>query len=157
MTQSAEKVRSMQDYKSPSYEDEPIQDVGKASPRDMGKAAIIISILSVVLLVIFFFGLNQNLAGLSKQVEALGALEGEISRVDQAVAAVDGKVGAIDARMTELEKLPQRARNMMIDESLNEMAGRLNYMSGFVGDEARAEKIYEAMQLLKQVQVDLEK
>jgi hypothetical protein len=155
MTQSTDKVHTMQDYKSASYDEEPLQDVGKTSPRDMGKAAIIISILSVVLLVIFFFGLNQNLAGLNEQVEELGALEGEISRIDQTVAAVDGKVGALDTRLTELETLPQKTRNMLIDQSLNELTGRLNYMSGYLGDEQKAEKIYEAMQLLKQVQVDL--
>jgi hypothetical protein len=157
MANSEEKVRNLEDYKPKTYAEESIQDVGKVSPRDMGKAAIIIAILSVVLLVIFFFGLNRNLAGLTKQVNQLSSLEGEVARIDQTVTTVDGKVSAMDERMTELEKLPQKTRNMMIDQSLNELNDRLNYMSGYLGDEASSDKLYQAMQLLKQVQAGLDK
>ncbi|MDK2956170.1 MAG: hypothetical protein PWQ57_1666 [Desulfovibrionales bacterium] len=149
MATSQEKVHHLEDYKAKTYTEESIQDVGKASPRDMGKAAIIIAILSVVLLVIFFFGLNQNLAGLTKQVAKLSSLEGEVARIDETVTAVD-------ARMTELEKLPQKTRNMMIDQSLDELSNRLNYMSGYLGDEESSDKLYQAMQLLKQVQAGLD-
>ncbi|WP_147821657.1 hypothetical protein [Salidesulfovibrio onnuriiensis] len=58
--------------------------------RDMSKVAVIVSLLSVVLLVIFFFGINRNLAGVTEELSSLRGLR-------QDVTTLDAKVGKLEA------------------------------------------------------------
>lgn len=110
--------------------------------NDMGKAALIISLLSLVLLVIFFFGLSRNLAGLTAEVKQLNSLRQEVE--------------GIETRLVEVEKMPLRARNMIIDSELDSMAQRAAYLGGLV-DSERGEKLVKAQELLREVQYGLEK
>ena len=57
--------------------------------RDMGRVAIIVSLLSVVLLVIFFFGLNRNLAGVTEEVKALRGLQSDVQVLGKRVDTLE--------------------------------------------------------------------
>lgn len=72
--------------------------------RDMSKVAVIVSLLSVVLLVIFFFGINRNLAGVTEELSSLRGLRQDVTSLDEKV----GRLEAVPAHLkyglvTEME------------------------------------------------------
>ncbi len=106
--------------------------------RDMSKVALFVSILSVVLLVVFFFGLNQNLKGVSGTVDQLS-----------------GRMNGIEDKIVALENLPQKSRMMVMGTMLQEMAQRAAYMSTQMETPEQNEKLHQAMELLQQVQTEV--
>lgn len=156
-----EKIRSIQDYKRAGEPTDTMEDLKRKGDRDMSKVAIFISILSVLLIVIFFFGLNQNITGLSQEVQNLGALRDEmgalnsrLSNVQQTVGGMQQNIGSMETRLVEIEKLPTRTRNMIIMNDLDAMGQRLGYIGSQLGEQQSA-RLQEAQQLLKQLQSEL--
>ena len=158
MAVAKEKVHSIDDYKNhdmPTPEALREELVGKAS-RDMGKVAIFISLLAVLLLVVFFFGLNQNITSLSQEVKSLGSIRDEVRALGGELAGVSNEVNVMSGKVAELEKLPARTRNMIIGNDLDAMAKKLSYIGGQMeGD--NAEKVIQARKLLDELQGDLGK
>ena len=167
MAEAQKKVSSMGDYKKDEAAemDAMAQDV--KTNADMGKVAVFISFLAVILLVVFFFGLNQNISGLSEQVKALSGLEQEMAamgdRVDGVeafVGVVDGKVGALGEDIAgvnaQLAELPAETRNMIIVNDLDEMNGKLGALGSDL-DEAQAAKLAAARRIINELKVDLTK
>lgn len=159
---SREKVHSIQDFKKNDQPHDDIEELKRKGDRDMGKVAILISIMSVLLLVVFFFGLNQNITGLSEEVQTLGglreevgALSTQIGDVQQAVGGLQENVGAMESRVAELEQLPTQTRNMIIMNDLSAMSQRLGYIGSQIGDEQQTARLREAQQLLQQLQNDM--
>lgn len=133
----------------PRPEAVPSEAVDKTS-RDMGKVALFIAILAVVLLVVFFFGLNRNLTGLSAKVDGLATLKTDVE-------ALDGRMGVAEERLVALETLPAKARKMVMGTMLQEMAQRTAYLGTQMDTEAQNEKLHRAMELLQQVQMEVAK
>lgn len=162
MSEAKEKVHNIEDYKKHDHADEAAsKEVLEKTSRDMGKVAIFISILSVLLLVVFFFGLNQNIAGLSQEVKALSSLKQDVAALGGQLATVQGDVGGLQGEMrtangkiAELEKLPAKTRNMIITNDLNEMGEKLGYIGGQL-DAAQADKLKQVQSIIKQLQSDL--
>lgn len=102
--------------------------------RDMSKVAVIVSLLSVVLLVIFFFGLNRNIAGLNAEVKSLGALRGEVQSLDE--------------RVLSLEDVSGQMKRTAIYNLTNEMTMESAYLEGQIEDEAQKEKLRSIQKLL---------
>ena len=126
------------------------EDIKARTERDLGKVAIFVSILSVILLIVFYFGLNQNVTGLTEEVKQVGAIQ-------QEVAGMQGRMGEMEARMQTLETLPAKARKMVISTMIMEMAQRAAYLSTQMDTEEQVDKLTQAMDLMQQVQVDLVK
>ena len=122
----------------------PVEAVDKTS-RDMGRVALLVAILAVILLAVFFFGINQNISGLSARVDGLSTLKDD-------VALLGGRVDTVEARM---EALPVKARKMVVGTMLQEMAQRTAYLGTQMDTEAQNEKLHRAMELLQQVQVEV--
>ncbi|MBN2140968.1 MAG: hypothetical protein JW718_08180, partial [Desulfovibrionaceae bacterium] len=106
------------------------------SRRDMGKVGLIISLLAIVLLVVFYFGLNQNIRGLSQEISKLGALKGDVTQVQE--------------RLEVLEKAPQQIRNMVYQGIIQDMAQKAGFLSGQL-DETQAQKLVQVQNLLREV------
>ncbi|EMG37601.1 hypothetical protein PCS_01539 [Desulfocurvibacter africanus PCS] len=159
---SREKVHSIQDFtRSEKPRQDDMEDIKRKSEKDMGKVAIFISILSVLLLVIFFFGLNQNITGLNQEVQNLGALRQDVgtlatqfSNIQQTVGSVQENVGSLENRFVELEKLPAQTRNMILMNDLNAMNQRLGHIGSQLSGQ-QATRLQEAQQLLQQLQTEL--
>lgn len=173
----AENVTSIQDYQAeaqPSPE-QMAQEVMNKSGADMGKVAIFISLLSVLLLVVFYFGLHQNLATLSEEVHALSTLRQEVSNVNDRVSTVASNVSAVEksvdglgagmatlegnlvkveGRVVELEKLPAKTRNMIIANDLSAMGDKMGFIGGQL-DDAQAAQLKQAQQIIKDLQSSL--
>lgn len=117
----------------------------EATRRDMSKVALFVSLLAVVLLVVFFFGLNQNLKGVSATVEQLAVSTGELT----------GRMDGIEGKVAELENLPEKSRMMVMGTMLQEMAQRAAYLGTQMQTEEQNEKLHRAMELLQQVQTEI--
>jgi len=133
-----------QDDKTPEQPPRVAEAVDKTS-RDMGKVALFVAILAVVLLVVFFFGLNQNLNGLSARVDGLVVLKNDVD-------ALGGRMNVVEER---LETLPVKAKKMVMGTMLQEMAQRAAYLSTQMDGADQNERLHRAMELLQQVQVEV--
>ncbi|SKA78791.1 hypothetical protein [Desulfobaculum bizertense] len=140
---AAEKIRHIG---KPSVVTEPAPEaveIMEKTKKDMGKVALIVSILSVVLLVVFFFGLNQNLTSLNQQVSVIPGIQNQIATMETDLAT--------------LKDLPSQTRRMVVGTMLDEMAQKANFLGGQMEDEAQAAKLQEAMKLIQGVQADMQK
>jgi len=120
-------------------------DGDDATRRDMSKVALFVSLLAVVLLVVFFFGLNQNLKGVSATVEQLAVSSGDLA----------GRVDSVEGKLAELENLPEKSRMMVMGTMLQEMAQRTAYLGTQMQTQEQNEKLHRAMELLQQVQTEI--
>lgn len=112
--------------------------------KDMSKVAMIVSLLAVILLVIFFFGMNRNIAGLTNEVKDLGSLRQDVSSLDQ--------------RMVQLKsEIPTEMKRMLAHDLVNEMTMQALYLSENLEDDTLKAKMGEILQGLKEVRNGLEK
>lgn len=136
MTSPTDKIRIMDRIKKMAS-GEPGAKPGLRVPRDLGKTALILSSVCLALLVILFFGFTRSISGLSGQVRELEPVKGDVV--------------ALQARVAELERLPARARNMVIDAMLEEMGMKASSLAGLVNDARQAEQLAQVQAILKQV------
>lgn len=117
--------------------------------RDMGKAAVFISVLTVLLLLVFFYALNRNVTGLATQVEQLGSLE---QRVDQ----MDGTIADMRNEMAVLQEVPAIAKRTMLRSMLQDLSQRTDFIAGEAESEEQSAKLQQAKELLEEVQQELQ-
>lgn len=143
MNAAADNVHHLREVKpEPESEDmkesiSEVQDTTGGADKDMSKVAIVISLMAIVLIVVFFYGLNSNLRGLSAEVAALGGLRTEMTEVK--------------GRVTELEKLPGKTRNMIMDGMIDEMEQKAAYLGEFSQDSEKSAKLEQIRQLLQEL------
>lgn len=112
--------------------------------RDMSKVAMIVSLLAVLLLVVFFFGMNRNIAGLTDEVKSFGVLREEVVDLDQ--------------RMVKMQdELPSRMKRMLAYDVVNEMAMKAFYLADTLENQELRAKMSEVLTGLKEIRDDLEK
>ncbi len=119
-----------------------------ARTRDAGRAALFISVLAVILLAIFFYSLNRNLAGVVEEVRSLGALKSQMTEVTTRTLALEGKVAVIEAA-------PEMARKAVLRMMLDEMAKKLEMLAAESVGDAQRDKIEQARELLQQARIQM--
>ncbi|SME92009.1 hypothetical protein [Desulfovibrio gilichinskyi] len=151
MSAASEKVHQIEDYqkKGETEGQNFAEGIGESAQKDMGKVAVIISFMAIVLLVVFFYGLNQNLSNLATEVKDLQGVRGQVETLNTQMTTVDN-------RLVELEKLPIRTRNIIMDGMIDEMTQKANYISQQLTPEEQA-KLAQVQDLLKDVQSGLQK
>ena len=111
--------------------------------KDMSKVALIVSLLAVIVLVIFFFGMNRNIAGLTDEVKSLGVLRESMSTLDQ--------------RMVQIQQeIPSQMKKMIAHDLVNEMAMKAAYLGNTLEDETQRNRMQKVLQTLKEVREGLE-
>lgn len=127
-----------------SQEQVSISDSGVAdTQKDMSKVALIVSLLAVILLVIFFFGMNRNIAGLTDEVKSLGILREDVSNLDQ--------------RMVKMQQnLPTQMKRMIAHDLVNEMTMKAAYLGKSLEEEELRIRMQDVLQTLKEVRSGLE-
>jgi len=132
--------------------------------RDIGKAAVFISILAVLLLVVFFYALNRNIAGLASQVEELSALQTQVTQMDESIGAIQGNISGIEGdiaamqeKMAILDAVPDITRRTMLRSMLQDLSQRVAFIAEETDSAEQAAKIKAAQVLLDQAQADLSK
>ncbi len=131
----SEKISSMDDYRANESGAIPAESTDKTN-RDMGKVAIFISILAVLLLVVFFFGLNQNIKGLASEMRAMG---GDVTQLKSAMA-----------------ELPGQVRRSIVADELQAVSSKIDYLRSKVSPEEAAQ-LDEALKQLQAVQAQVAK
>ncbi len=106
--------------------------------RDSGKVAIAISIMSIILLVVFYFGFRQNFTELRHKVDALNGLQTRVVTLEEDVAG--------------LKTLPEKTRYILIWTMTQEMANKADYLGTQAASKEQAAKILQARKLLDEIQ-----
>jgi hypothetical protein len=129
--------------------DEPAASPASATPRrDMSKTALFASLVAVILLLGFYFHLNQNIKTLTAQVQDLASIK-------TSVATLDTKVGTMESKVADLETLPAKTRAALMTSILEEMSQKTSYMSGQLQSPEQQDKLMKAKELIQQVQTEL--
>ena len=131
--------------------DEPAAEASpmpEAPRRDMSKIALFASLVAVILLLGFYFNLNQNLKNLTAQVQDLASIK-------TSVATLDTKVGTMESKVADLETLPAKTRAALMSSILEEMSQKTSYMSGQLQSPEQQDKLMKAKELIQQVQTEL--
>lgn len=131
------------------------EEVMSKTSKDMGKAALFIAILAVLLMVIFFFGIQQNITGITSEMKALAETKTDVLLLKKQMGGVEGQIGVVNAKMAQLEKLPLQAKRMVLASEIQEMANKASYLSGQMDSADQSAKLQQAMDLLNQVQVEV--
>ncbi len=118
---------------------DPAQELLKEMKKDMGKVALFVSAMAVVLMVLFYFTLKYNLMKTQAKVDTMYK-----------------QMSVIDKKVAELEKLPQKTRNIIYYNILEEMSDKANFLSDKLNGE-RKQKLLEAQRLIKEAQKGLDK
>jgi hypothetical protein len=116
--------------------------------RDMSKMALFASLAAVILLLGFYFNLNQNIKHLTQQVQ-------DLSVIKTTVSSLDTKVGTMESKVAELETLPAKTRAALMSSILQEMTQKTSYMSTQLQSPEQQEKLMKAKELIQQVQTEL--
>lgn len=116
--------------------------------RDMSKMALFASLVAVILLLGFYFNLNQNIKDLTQQVQ-------DLSVIKTTVSSLDTKVGTMESKVAELETLPAKTRAALMISILQEMTQKTSYMSTQLQSPEQQEKLMKAKELIQQVQTEL--
>ncbi len=103
-----EKVSQAQHGNAPSTD---VPEENMANPeklleetrRDMGKVGLFVSLLAVVLVVVFFYGINQNLTGLEHRVDELAYLEEDVVALNKKMTTMDGKISSVAGDVSYLD------------------------------------------------------
>jgi len=121
---------------------------GMPPRRDLSKMALFASLAAVILLLGFYFNLNQNIKHLTQQVQ-------DLSVIKTAVSSLDTKVGTMESKVAELETLPAKTRAALMSSILQEMTQKTSYMSTQLQSPEQQEKLMKAKELIQQVQTEL--
>jgi len=162
---SQEKIKPVGEEQSDGNPSFSADQVGGVK-QDMGKVALVISVLAVFLLVIFYYTVNSKVNEVSDQVgliEETRAMVHEMDyRLDNGLEDVTLKVeqatqevAAMDARIAELENLPGVVRNMVLGGMLEEMSQKADYVGTQVSPEQQ-ERLKQAQELMRQVQQSIQ-
>lgn len=130
--------------------------------RDLSKAAIFMSVLTVLLLVVFFYALNRNFTGLVGEIEDLKALRAEVSEMDGSlgtiqddVSGIHGDISAIQEKMTLLDAVPDITRRTMLRSMLQDLSQRVAFIAQETDTPEQSAKVKAAQELLKQVEAEM--
>ncbi len=162
MTQEKIKPVGEEQGSNPSFSADEVSNVR----QDMGKVALVISVLAIFLLIIFYYTVSSQVNQIQEQVgqvdEAIALVEEMDQRLDNGIeelaADFEGltqDLQAIDARLAEIENLPAMVRNMVLGGMLEEMSQRAEYVGAQVSPEQQ-EKLMQARELMKEVQESIE-
>ncbi|SKA80029.1 hypothetical protein SAMN02745704_01291 [Paucidesulfovibrio gracilis DSM 16080] len=91
---------------------------GDKSPRDLSKVALVISLLSLVLVAIFFFGLNRNLSGLTREIQDYQSMKNTVSSLDAYVDDIVSQMGRVNARLMNLNEEQRSVALRVLMESM---------------------------------------
>jgi Tfp pilus assembly protein PilO len=116
--------------------------------RDLGKVALFVALLAVVLMVILYFSQQQSIVELSGKVD-------EVKGVKQEVTAVKDHVAALEKEVVALQDLPNEVKKIIISGMLKESASKVEHLITQVENAEQQAKLAEIKKMLKDVAAGL--
>ena len=132
--------------KSQKNEQRP-EELLKEVKKDMGKVALIISIMCVMLMVVFYFSIKLTVGTIEKKMA-------ELYPVKKQVVILDKTVGDLQSRMAKIEKLPEETRKMIYGDILNEISQKAEYLSQHLKGSDR-DKLMKVQRILRELETTL--
>jgi len=123
------------------------EELLKEVKKDMGKVALIISIMAVMLMVVFYFSMKLTVGTIEKKMA-------ELYPVKKQVVILDKTVGDLQSRMKKIEKLPEETRKMIYGDILNEISQKTEYLSQHLKGSQR-DKLREVKRILQELETSL--
>lgn len=114
----------------------------------LGKVALFVALLAVVLMVILYFSQQQNISSLAGKMD-------EVHGVKQEMADVQAHVAALEEEVATLRDLPEQARKIIISGMLSESASKVDYLINQVDSEEQQAKLAEIKDMLEEVAAGL--
>jgi DNA repair exonuclease SbcCD ATPase subunit len=112
------------------------EQIVKEARKDMGKVALIVSVLVLVLMVVFFYSLRQNIASVSDNVvvssEEVAELSDQVAKMQDRMSSLTG----VSQDVNGLEKTLSSVRDKMgrlegkMDERIGRLAGKMDERMG---------------------------
>ena len=147
MEAAQEKIRHLKDRFAEGGDPDAVpEDLLTKPARDMGKISMFISLLAIILVVIFFFGVKSSITGLEHEVEQVAGIRTEFTDMNAKFAGLESKVASF-------ESLPEKTRMLVISGMLEDTTQRLDYLSGKLGADQKAQ-VAQALEILRKVQAD---
>jgi len=132
--------------KSQKNEQRP-EELLKEVKKDMGKVALIISIMCVMLMVVFYFSMKLTVGTIEKKMA-------ELYPVKKQVVILDKTVGDLQSRMAKIEKLPEETRKMIYGDILNEISQKAEYLSQHLKGSDK-DKLMKVQRILRELETTL--
>jgi len=123
------------------------EELLKEVKKDMGKVALIISIMCVMLMVVFYFSIKLTVGTIEKKMA-------ELYPVKKQVVILDKTVDNLQSRMAKIEKLPEETKKMIYGDILNEISQKAEYLSQHLKGSEK-EKLMEVQRLLRDIETTL--
>jgi chromosome segregation ATPase len=137
--EAKEKVRPLHaEQKSETKEKEPQKSPEQLlaeTRKDMGKVGLFVSILAVVLVVVFFYGINQDVSVLQEDVEELATLQSEVNGLEGQVSSIEDSVSGLN---NDINGLSGKFSNLSgsfdkMDTQVVRLQDRFSQLNGKVG------------------------
>jgi hypothetical protein len=120
-----------------------------ATRRDLSRISLVISMLSLVLVAIFFFGLNRNLSGLAREVQDYNAMKNSVTSLDAYVDDILGQMGRINAQLLNIdERRRADVVKILMESMLDDMIQKTSFLSAQLGTAPEAAKLHQVQALL---------
>ncbi|WP_461833991.1 hypothetical protein [Desulfothermus sp.] len=132
--------------KSQKNEQRP-EELLKEVKKDMGKVALIISIMAVMLMVVFYFSIKLTVGTIEKKMA-------ELYPVKKQVVILDKTVGDLQSRVAKIEKLPEETRKMIYGDILNEISQKAEYLSQHLKGSDK-DKLMKVQRILRELETTL--
>jgi uncharacterized phage infection (PIP) family protein YhgE len=112
------------------------EQIVKEARKDMGKVALIVSVLVLVLMVVFFYSLRQNISSVSDNIvvssEEMAELSDQVAKMQDRMSSLTG----VSQDVNGLEKTLASVRDKMgrlegkMDERISRLAGQMDERMG---------------------------
>jgi hypothetical protein len=116
---------------------------------DLGKVALFVALLAVILMVMLYFSQNQNITAMSEKLDG-------VQSVKQEIVAVQGQISTLEQEMGALKDLPKEAKKVIISGLLNESASKIQYLSTQMETEEQQAKLLQVQKMLEEVHAGME-
>ncbi len=123
------------------------EEILKEVKRDMGRVALIVSIMAVMLMVVFYFSTRITVANMEKKIA-------DLYPVKKQVVVLDKSVSDLQIRVKKIEKLPEETRQMIYGNMLNEMTQKAEYLSKHLKGADKA-KLMRVQRILQELETNL--
>lgn len=115
---------------------------------DLGKVALFVALLAVILMVMLYFSQQQNISGLSEKVDGVNGVKHELVEVRDHLATLEQEVAT-------LRDLPEQARKIIISGMLSESASKVDYLISQVESQEQQARLKEVRKMLNEVAAGL--
>jgi len=161
MSSSPDKVHSLEEVKriqsGREGDEAETRSESEAWPQrghDMSKWAMVVALLSLVLVLVFFFGLTQNVSGVAGEVEAVSELKTDVEGLRALVQGTNEYVVGLDERLGQVEAVQSGlVRQAVLQGLLADLRVKAAALEGALQDPAQAEKLAQVRALLDELSV----